>query len=98
MKLTMTHSLSCPVILSKKKGNRDSKLMKMFMWLNLVSGKCLGSNADDMRKHIMTEKLNLKIKRGKVLTGESKEIRKISPDRDAIVVKTLVTFFLGLLS
>lgn len=69
----------------------------MLIQSSLVSAECLCSSVNDMTKHIITEKLNFEIKRGKVLTWEMEEVRKIHPYGDAIV-EPMFTFLVIALS
>lgn len=51
----------------------------MLKWLSLVSGERLDSKARDMTKHVK-ERVDFSIKREKVLTEESDEVRRMSPN------------------
>lgn len=80
MKLIMmdNESLSYCIISSLKKNDKDTKLIQLFMWLNLVSTKRLGSNTSDMVKNITIEKLNVKNKKTKDAHRGKQDARKIS--------------------
>lgn len=76
----LLHFLSCHVNLSTSawawtKAKRVSKLIQLLMWLSLVSIEHLGSNANDIRKHIIEKN---RLNREKMLIGKARKQTNIS--------------------